>query len=64
VLPGQVVFVDNLVDSLNSAAGDALYELRTDDPGRIDAARAAADGAVVIGATGKTPGPLVLGRIA
>src|SRR5205814_1171434 len=24
-LPGQVVFVDNLVDSLNSAAGDALY---------------------------------------
>ena len=46
------------------SAGDALYELRTDDPGRIDAARAAADGAVVIGATGKTPGPLVLGRIA
>jgi putative ABC transport system permease protein len=24
-LPGQVVFVDNLADSLNSAAGDALY---------------------------------------
>ena len=24
-LPGQVVFVDNLSDSLNSAAGDALY---------------------------------------
>src|SRR5262249_36766085 len=25
VLPGRVVFVDNLSDSLNSAAGDALY---------------------------------------
>ena len=24
-LPGQIVFVDNLTDSLNSAAGDALY---------------------------------------
>src|SRR4029077_14300741 len=24
-LPGQVVFVDNLSDSLNGAAGDALY---------------------------------------
>src|SRR5207249_10117245 len=24
-LPGQVVFVDNLVDSLNTSAGDALY---------------------------------------
>src|SRR5439155_14796245 len=24
-LPGQVVFVDNLSDSLNSASGDALY---------------------------------------
>src|SRR5205814_2417143 len=24
-LPGKVVFVDNLVDSLSSAAGDALY---------------------------------------
>src|SRR5205085_9639013 len=24
-LPGQVVFVDNLSDSLSSAAGDALY---------------------------------------
>src|SRR5207245_9084527 len=24
-LPGQVVFVDNLADNLNSAAGDALY---------------------------------------
>jgi putative ABC transport system permease protein len=25
VLPGQVVFVDNLADSLNNASGDALY---------------------------------------
>jgi thymidine phosphorylase len=46
------------------AVGDPLYELRTDDPGRFAAARAAAEGAVVIGSTEKTPGPLVLGRIA
>ena len=46
------------------AAGDPLYELRADDPARFAAAREAADGAVVVGATGKPPGPLVLGRIA
>jgi thymidine phosphorylase len=46
------------------AAGDPLYELRTDDASRIDAARAAADGAVVVADAPKTPGPLVLGRIA
>src|SRR5205814_9209775 len=46
------------------SAGDPLYELRADDPARFAAAREAADGAVVVGATGKSPGPLVLGRIA
>ncbi len=46
------------------AAGDPLYELRTDDAARIDAARAAADGAVVIADTAPAPGPLILERIA
>jgi thymidine phosphorylase len=46
------------------AVGDPLYELRTDDGSRIDAARAAADGAVVISTTPPPPGRLVLDRIA
>jgi thymidine phosphorylase len=46
------------------AAGDPLMELRTDDAGRIDAARAAADGAVTIAPAPPTPEPLVLERIA
>jgi thymidine phosphorylase len=44
--------------------GETLYELRTDDPGRIPAALAAADGAVVIAASAPEPRPLVLERIA
>jgi thymidine phosphorylase len=46
------------------AAGDPLYELRTDDGSRIDAARAAADGAVVITERAPSPSGLVLERIA
>ncbi len=46
------------------APGDPLYELRTDDAGRIDAARTAADGAVVVTDTVPEPRPLVLERIA
>jgi thymidine phosphorylase len=45
-------------------AGEPLFELRTDDAGRIDAARVAADGAVVIADTPPAPRPLVLERIA
>jgi thymidine phosphorylase len=44
--------------------GDVLYELRTDDAGRIPAAAQAAAGAVTIGRSAPTPGPLVLGRVA
>ncbi len=46
------------------ATGDPLYELRTDDPARNDAARAAADGAVAVADRAPVPGPLVLERIA
>jgi thymidine phosphorylase len=46
------------------AAGDPLYELRTDDAGRMDAARAAADGAVVIASAAPAPERIVLDRIA
>jgi thymidine phosphorylase len=46
------------------AAGDPLYELRTDDAGRIEAARAAADGAVVIADTAPGINRLVVERIA
>jgi len=46
------------------AAGDPLYELRTDDAGRIEAARAAADGAVVIAPAAPSPERIVLDRIA
>jgi thymidine phosphorylase len=45
-------------------AGDPLFELRTDDASRIDAARAAADGAVEIVDTPPAPLPLILERIA
>jgi thymidine phosphorylase len=45
------------------AAGDVLFELRTDDASRIDAARAAVDGAVVVAAAPPAAGPLVLERI-
>jgi thymidine phosphorylase len=45
------------------AAGDVLYELRTDDPARIDAARAAAAGAVTIAATAPARAPLLLDRV-
>jgi thymidine phosphorylase len=46
------------------AAGDPLYELRTDDAGRIEAARAAADGAVVIAPAAPAPQRIVMDRIA
>src|SRR5205085_8653209 len=46
------------------SAGDPLYELRTDDAGRFDAARAAADGAVTFADRAPAPAPLVLERIA
>jgi thymidine phosphorylase len=46
------------------AAGDPLLELRTDDGGRLDAARAEAQAAVVITESAPTPVPLVLDRIA
>jgi thymidine phosphorylase len=46
------------------AVGDPLYELRTDDASRIDAARAAADGAVVIGPAAPATEQIVLDRIA
>jgi thymidine phosphorylase len=44
--------------------GDVLYELRTDDAGRIPAALAAVAGAVAIADAAPGPGPLVLERIA
>jgi thymidine phosphorylase len=43
--------------------GEILYELRTDEPGRMRAAVAAADGAVTIGKDAPTPRPLILGRV-
>jgi thymidine phosphorylase len=46
------------------AVGDPLFELRTDDAGRLDAARAQAQAAVVIAESAPTPTPLVLDRIA
>jgi thymidine phosphorylase len=45
-------------------AGDPLYELRTDDPARLPAARAAAEPAVVIGPKAPPPARPVLDRIA
>jgi thymidine phosphorylase len=44
--------------------GDILFELRTDDAGRIPAALAAADGAVTVSDTAPGSRPLVLERIA
>jgi thymidine phosphorylase len=44
-------------------AGDVLYELRTDDPGRIPAAIEAADGAVRVTKRRPSSKPLVLDRI-
>ncbi|GII21190.1 thymidine phosphorylase [Planosporangium mesophilum] len=44
--------------------GDVLYELRTDDAGRIPAALAAAGGAVVVADAAPERRPLVLERIA
>jgi thymidine phosphorylase len=44
--------------------GDLLYELRTDDPGRLPAALEAARDAVGITDTRPTPTPLVLSRLA
>ncbi|WBB77541.1 thymidine phosphorylase [Micromonospora sp. WMMD882] len=44
-------------------AGDPLYELRADDPGRIPAARAEAARAVQVTPTAPTPTPLVIDRI-
>jgi thymidine phosphorylase len=46
------------------AAGDVLYELRTDDPARLPAARADASAAFVVGAAPPAPNPLVIERIA
>ncbi len=43
--------------------GEVLFDARTDDPGRIPAALAAADGAVVVADTAPEPRPLVLERI-
>ncbi|GLH98266.1 thymidine phosphorylase [Phytohabitans aurantiacus] len=45
-------------------AGEALYELRTDEASRIAAARDAAGGAVVIGDAAPANRPLVLDRVA
>jgi thymidine phosphorylase len=45
-------------------AGDPLLELRTDDGGRIDGARALAAEAVVIADTAPAPAPLLIDRIA
>jgi thymidine phosphorylase len=45
-------------------AGDVLFELRTDDGDRIEAARAVAEGAMVIADTPPVPPALVLERIA
>ena len=46
------------------AAGDPLFELRTDDGSRITAALAAADGAVTFADAVPAPTPLLLDRIA
>jgi thymidine phosphorylase len=46
------------------SAGDVLYELRTDDPARLDAARADAAAAFTVGPTRSSANPLVLERIA
>ena len=46
------------------AAGDVLYELRADDPARLEAVMALARGAVVIEPAPPPPQPLVLERIA
>jgi thymidine phosphorylase len=43
-------------------AGDVLFEVRTDDPGRIDTACATAEAGVVVSDTAPTPQPLVLER--
>jgi thymidine phosphorylase len=43
-------------------AGDVLFEVRTDDASRIDAARATAEAGVVVSDTPPTPRPLVLER--
>jgi thymidine phosphorylase len=45
-------------------AGDPLYELRTDDASRMETARAAADGAVVVSSAPPERQTLVLERIA
>ncbi|MCA2213876.1 thymidine phosphorylase [Jidongwangia harbinensis] len=45
-------------------AGDPLLELRTDEPGRIAAARAVAAPAVVVAETAQAPAPLLIDRIA
>jgi thymidine phosphorylase len=45
-------------------AGDPLLELRTDEPGRIPAARAVAAPAVVVAETAPAPAPLLIDRIA
>ncbi len=46
------------------AAGDPLLELRTDDGGRLDVARAEAQAAVMITESAPNPVPLILDRIA
>jgi thymidine phosphorylase len=45
-------------------AGEPLYELRADDPARIDAARAGAARAITISGAPPVPVPLVIERIA
>ena len=45
-------------------AGDVLFELRTDEADRLPAARAAADGAVVVADAAPRPRPLVHDRVA
>jgi thymidine phosphorylase len=45
-------------------AGEVLYELRTEDPGRIAAALAAAEGAVSVASAPPERRPLILERIA
>jgi thymidine phosphorylase len=46
------------------AAGDPLFELRTDEASRIPAALAAADGAVTVGDVVPEPVPLLIDRVA
>jgi thymidine phosphorylase len=45
-------------------AGDPLLELRTDEPGRIPAAREVAAPAIVVAETAPDPAPLLIDRIA